>query len=197
MSIAQVDHIKNGISLLISQYQNKPRIAAWLTAYLKQFNEIEQMFQDILTKFDVDVAVGDQLDLVGKIVGQERAGASDDEYRLYIKVRILINKSKGRGDDVEAVAAAALGAATFQLIEYFPASFVIDAIDAVPAHADLVASFINQARGAGIGASFQYVTTSMSVFQFADAGVNVQQFAPTTGWGDTAASVGGHLMAVY
>lgn len=100
MTCDKIDnHVEDGLSKLISQYQKRKRIEGWITSVLNQVQELEDNAYLICTAFDVDTAVGEQLDFLGKIVGQARGGFDDDTYRLLIKTRILTNKSRGTGPD--------------------------------------------------------------------------------------------------
>ena len=48
----------------------------------------------------LDNAEGVQLDVLGKLVGEPRKGKEDDLYRVWITVRIRVNRSHGRGLDL-------------------------------------------------------------------------------------------------
>lgn len=50
---------------------------------------------DILELLDPDAASGVHLDRLGKLVGQEREGRNDANYRIAIKARIAVNRSSG------------------------------------------------------------------------------------------------------
>ena len=49
------------------------------------------------------VGRGVQLDRIGKLIGQPRGAASDNEYRPILRARIRANKSNGASDDVIGV----------------------------------------------------------------------------------------------
>lgn len=57
---------------LITQYQNSPNFKALLKIFTDQIQELENVAQDLLNKRLLDVAVGDQLTIIGNIVGQQR-----------------------------------------------------------------------------------------------------------------------------
>ncbi len=187
-----VDHVSSGVALLIDQYQDKPRLAAFLSAFLRRCNDIESALLDILKKRDLDIATGAQLDALGKIVGQSRIGATDDVYRLYIRVRILVNRSRGTCNDVMAVASAAIGSIGFQLLEFYPAGFVLDVLDPLLSNQALIASFVHDARSAGVGMTFQWSSTGPAgTFTFADG--DVEQPSATQGWGSPSIPTAGGL----
>lgn len=59
------------------------------------FQSIENMLQQLLTERSIDTAVGAQLDVIGRIVGQTRGGLDDDTYRRYCRARIATSKANG------------------------------------------------------------------------------------------------------
>src|SRR5262249_42034837 len=61
----------------LCQYaKDKPNIAALLSALVAPAQDVEDAFQDLLTKRGIETGEGVQLDVVGKIVGQKRNGLS-------------------------------------------------------------------------------------------------------------------------
>ena len=65
---------------------------------------VEDALQQLKTQRFVDTAVGSQLDIIGRIVGQEREGLTDDDYRRYIRARIAVHNSNGWAEDLLTVA---------------------------------------------------------------------------------------------
>lgn len=89
-------HVAEGISHLIDLFRFGPRNEAAVTAVLEQVQELEDAIQDVYTAFDPNTAVGHALDLLGRLVGEPRAGREDDEFRAAIRVRVLVNYSDGK-----------------------------------------------------------------------------------------------------
>lgn len=58
-------------------------------------NEQEALFFSILDHYYLDTAIGAQLDIIGKIVGIQRDGRTDDNYRILIRLKQKINNSSG------------------------------------------------------------------------------------------------------
>jgi hypothetical protein len=94
--------------LLTSQYQapSSPKLNALLYVLLRKFDDVSQCLVKFDTAFDLDVAVGAQLDALGEVAGAARVvgfqpsgGASpvldDATYRIYIKARIAQNQWDG------------------------------------------------------------------------------------------------------
>lgn len=65
---------------------------------------VEDALQQLKTERFVDTAVGAQLDIIGRIVGQDREGLGDLDYRRYIRARISANTSSGTYEDLLTVA---------------------------------------------------------------------------------------------
>jgi hypothetical protein len=190
------DYIPEGQALFIEVFRDKPRLNAWLAAYLQECNALELALQETLFYRQLDNAYGVMLDDLGALVGQARVGLDDATYRLYIKVRVRVNRSKGRAADLIAVAALALGTTPFSYRESYPASAAIDVVDPTgPVRPDLLAGFIRDARGAGIGTAVVYSGgTSSDTFAFSD--FPFPQADAGRGFSDAAQSVGGLLPGV-
>ncbi len=92
--------------LLTSEYKTRPKLTGWLLWLLSEGLSYKNLLQIFMDAFDIDTAVGKQLDIIGNIVGVGRllnfypsGGESplldDDTYRLVIKARIIQNYWKG------------------------------------------------------------------------------------------------------
>lgn len=80
----------------------------WLIAFFKnsnlvdilesndtQFNELEDVFYQLLLEMWLDTAIGEQLDVLGIHIGIDRDGRTDSEYRAVLISQININVSSG------------------------------------------------------------------------------------------------------
>lgn len=99
------------LSLLSSEYRNSPKLNAFLAVLLQKFQDISQTQAQLDTAFDIDNAVGVQLDAVGAIVGvvrtvgfQPSGGVSpilnDSTFRIYIKAVAAANEWDGTIDSL-------------------------------------------------------------------------------------------------
>jgi hypothetical protein len=66
------DIVERGLIRLASQFQDKPIIENFLKVYLEKLEEVEQGFLQLLNERGISSAIGNQLDLIGKIVGESR-----------------------------------------------------------------------------------------------------------------------------
>ena len=119
------DHVARGVARLIERYR-KPRTSALLESWLAEVQEAEDALWQLLVDRSLATAEGDQLDVLGKIVGQPREGRSDDVYRLWISARNMVLRSSGRTEEMLKIARTLVGATdTVALDEYYPAAFVM------------------------------------------------------------------------
>ena len=93
--------------LLTSEYRHSPKLISWLLWLLNEGTSYTNFIQMFVKAFDLDVAVGDQLDTIGRLVGVKRllefipsGGESplldDETYRFLIKATIIKNTWKGK-----------------------------------------------------------------------------------------------------
>lgn len=196
-----LEHIPNhkeaGLALLITQYQDKPRLAALLGAFLDEAQLLEDATWEVILGRLIDDAVGAQLVTLGRLVGQEPIGADDDEFRLYIKARIAVNSSDGTGDDVMNVAALLLEGSPWTYEELYPASIIIEALE-LPGYAATIAHLLKLARAAGVALSLHHSEAAEAdTFAFADG--DEQQDDSVRGFGgdDPDEEPGGLWVGAY
>lgn len=82
------------IDLLIKQYWEKPNARAEIQAQAATWEKIRDTLAQFGDEFDLDLAVGEQLDIIGKIVGLPRSRPEfndDTEYRFFLRVKIARN----------------------------------------------------------------------------------------------------------
>lgn len=129
-------------------------ITKLLRALVGPIQEAEDALQQLLTERTVDTAIGAQLDVIGKLVGQPRAGEPDDEkYRRYVRARISTNKSTGLVSDVLKVADLIVydDLAYLRVIQYGVASFVLRVEDIIVTDvANSLIRFMRQVAAAGV-----------------------------------------------
>lgn len=98
--MTKIQIIKYYADLLIMQYKGKPKA----NAHAKLLVEpaiFDLLPEKIMNSFDIEIAVGKQLDFIGKYIGVSRTNAgfqylitlNDDDYRQLIKIKILSNNS--------------------------------------------------------------------------------------------------------
>lgn len=60
------------LNLITSEHQDKPDFAATISASVAPMTQVQALMASMIPIFDVDSAVGDQLDIIGKWVGVSR-----------------------------------------------------------------------------------------------------------------------------
>lgn len=184
------DHEERAKALLISQYQQKPRIEAIVGAHATEIQALESVLVDLNTDRSVDTAEGAILDRLGVIVGQTRApGQSDADYRILIKSKIGQNISQGEPERLIEVYKTLLGAGLVHLGEIFPAGVMLgsDVMAADQAARDVLFGVMEKVAPAAV--RLDYLCEFDPVEPFAFDG------SPTgLGFGDDLApAVGGKL----
>lgn len=94
------------LNLITSEYKNSPKFVAFLSAVIKMLEDASFCIDSMTGAFDIDLAFGAQLDVLGQIVGVSRivnfqpsGGASpildDTTYRILLKATIANNQWDG------------------------------------------------------------------------------------------------------
>ncbi len=174
-------HASDAIARIASEYVGKTKMEA-MTGLI---GDRTQVTEDALWAFSTDLtldgATGAQLDVLGAMVGESRASKDDDAYRIFIRARVLVNKSSGTGDeilDIFVMLLSDLGAYTVELLELQPATILVQvhgSFDEVDAQS--LSVILRSARAAGIGSWMVWSpaadasTFSLSTVQVDDNGL--------------------------
>lgn len=150
-------HVVDALARLAQQFKRKPKFKNFVSSFIGQTQGVEDALWSLEVETVLDNAVGAQLDLLGRIVGEERGNSvDDDEYRKRIKVRILVNRSSGTTPDIFKVFRALEPNGSFKLVDFYPAGFVFESQYASSDDAVLYARFLRLARAGGVYAVFTY-----------------------------------------
>lgn len=146
-----------------------------LRSFLGPVQDVEDALSQLLVDRAVDTAIGTQLDVIGKIVGEARDGRTDDLYRLLVRARIAANRSTGITEHVIRVADLVVydDAAEFVVTTEGPAAYTIRVDDVVITNdiADILIGLLRDATSAGVRAISKTGTTAQATrFAFDGAG---------------------------
>lgn len=94
---------------LYAQFRSKVTWTKWVNLIGAQQQVLEDATQTLLTLLSIDDSEGEQLRVLGRIIGQPDPGVSDATYRLYLRARILANLSTGTPEDIYGVMRALFG----------------------------------------------------------------------------------------
>jgi len=166
-----LNHASLALQRLAQQYKDKPKLAALIGVFTPKVQELEDVFWSLHVDRRIELAVGEQLDLLGRVVGQRRDGASDSEYRLRLKARVRANFSTGSPEDIYSVFRILLPTGTMKITEYYPAGITLELHPSIdPALVDLYTDFLDDSRGAAIAAQLLWSSDfDTKMFTFAAA----------------------------
>ena len=100
MTTVIYDRVKN---LLPQQYLNAPNINGIIEVLGTAFEDALNVANDIKNLPSISGNSGSQLDLIGSIVGEQRSGRDDAEYRAGIEFKIFQNTSKATVGDIKEI----------------------------------------------------------------------------------------------
>lgn len=119
----KLTHIEEALENLAEQFKDKPNIAALISAYVAQVQDLENILFQIRNQTTLATAIGIQLDRLGTIVGEERQGRGDSAYRLAIIARGYLNFISGTPEELIHLTLLLTGPNHITFIESFPAHF--------------------------------------------------------------------------
>jgi hypothetical protein len=157
------DHAVLAVERLPQQFTDKPKAVALLQALVVPCADLEIALLQLLYLRSVDTALGVQLDVIGKLVGQPRNGLVDNDYRRFVRARIAINRSSGTSEEALNIARLVLGdqTAVLDLDLQGIAAFVLRVL-AIPISASLASiliGFLRDAKSAGVRAILETADT--------------------------------------
>lgn len=120
-----------------------------------QAQDMEDAAQAVLTITSIDDSVGPQLDVIGRVVKQDRLGASDAVYRMYLKAKILVNRSGGTIENIYAVFNALFGAIGFSVTYGGTKHFVLRVWGAI-SNGNIGRLFLRMAKESGARATLEW-----------------------------------------
>lgn len=115
---------------------------------------VEDCLRQLLDQRSLDTAIGAQLDIIGKLVGQPRNGLDDDTYRRYCRATVAAHRSHGAVENILNVASLVVfdDAATYTLVQQQVATVElrIEGIAVTDALAAIVFTFVRTAAAVGV-----------------------------------------------
>ena len=163
------NHEAEAPKLFIVQFQDSPNMVAFIKLMARQVQELEDaQFEILFEVSDITIAIGEQLDNLGRILNDQRNGRTDVDYRVGLLARINLNLSEGTGEDLIALVLGVVGPNSITLQEFFPAHFDLIIEDPVPAEAGNLANiFVQSAKAAGVrGITHWQIETGVDYFGF-------------------------------
>lgn len=189
------NHQSLAFARFLEQWKKKPNMESAIRAIVGGYPEMETLFFDLIEKrFDISLAEGEQLDVLGVIVGQERLGFDDAFYRILLQVRIGINVSEGDPERIISIAKLLTGASFIHYMNLDDGEVAIGTDGTI----DLVTKnfmLTNLAKVLMAGVRLDYVATYEKDEAFAVTGPNAN--AAAKGFGTIAdVNAGGKLATI-
>jgi hypothetical protein len=169
-------------------YKRDAIFESLVTSYVDRLRDIEAATWEVVLERLLQNAIGVQLDILGKIVGEPRFSIDDDEYRLGVRCRIAVNLSQGLMSDIRLIASMILWnggkAADVNIYEYWPGTVMLDCLEVIDGDINHIALYLQQTRSAGIRLQVIYPLVDIDgCFTFSDNDVSEDA---DTGWGDAS-----------
>lgn len=155
-------------SRLYLQFRTKTTFQALADMLAIQAQDLEDAFQSLLTITSIDDSEGTQLRTIGRIIGQQNLGWTDAVYRTYLKVRVLVNRSRGTVEDLYAILLLGFGDKNWRVRIAGTKTILITSQDEVTAdQVGAILLFLLSAKDAGARLILEYRTVPIaSVFRF-------------------------------
>lgn len=153
------DYADAAVGRLPTQFRNKPRMEALVRGLMEAAQTCEAGLLTLETGRRIATATGEALDVLGRIVGEERVGLTDEPFRLRIQARVATNKSSGTGDEVLRIFAL-LTDLPLTLREEFPAAFVVRVGGGALEYPEVYADILQRAKPAGVRALLEWLNAA-------------------------------------
>lgn len=119
--VERTDIAENGLSRLLPQFSESTKLRGLVKSLLTGIQPSEDTLFEVLEYTGIETAVGDQLDVIGKLMVVNRDGDNDEDYRDRIYSKIIVNAAKGTPESMLSMVRLATGSDDIILNEYFPA----------------------------------------------------------------------------
>lgn len=125
------DHKDQAVANLLLQLR-QPRITSLARALAEGAQTMEDELFGLIVNRELGAATGASLEQWGAVVGEQRGGLTDAEYRRFIEARILANNSGGSTDEMIKIWELVTGpSVSVQHFQIFPATFHLQVVRAV------------------------------------------------------------------
>lgn len=162
------------------------RLENLLAILAKPAQRLENAMIQLLTQRTSETAIGAQLDVLGRIVGQDRGGLTDDVFRRYIQARIATNRATGKREELIRIAKLVVNdeTATIYIDRQPPAALLlrVDGVAVDPSIEAVLLTFMKLAVALGVRILVQSNSGApANVFKFSDGSLS-----PGPGFDNTA-----------
>lgn len=121
------DHGERAAENLPTAFHDADNVEALTRALAAGVQMLEDQVFDIVVSSYLGTARGDQLDQWGALVGEERGDLRDEQYRVFIKGRILANHAESTPDDLIEIYQELTAPSVVRLWELYPTAYHLTA----------------------------------------------------------------------
>jgi hypothetical protein len=120
------DHEDRAQARLPEQFKGKAFIIALVRAFAKEVQDIEDAVFPMFELLDIDVMIGAQLDGIGDILTEPRAGQNDADYRIALKAKAARITASGTPEQIIERYLTLTGASAVEYTPQYPAKILLD-----------------------------------------------------------------------
>lgn len=154
----------------IIMFVRGPRFKALVEALASRTDALLEVSEDIVEAFDIDTAVGVQLDRLGELLQRPRYGASDDRYRTLLKIQVeLVLSSQGTTPTIMRIVELFTGEPPSSYSEHYPMAFEIGAELPDVEDTDLLLQILREATSAAYGVTLLWHDDEALILDYTDA----------------------------
>jgi len=187
------EHVEALKGRFTSQYELADKIKGFAGVFGERMQGVERALWSLLVQRWISYGEGEQLDLMGEVVGEPRFGRVDEVYRGALFARIGVNLSGGEPEGIIAFFAQVAGADNVFYRDVYPAGFSVF-VDGEVFASDT--ERVRQVVPAGVGTG--YVLSSGGKVPFGVDGINETPHFLASGFGELGTdNGGGHLAELY
>jgi len=123
--ITQLDHVTEGLLQLPSQWENSSKVRGLLESWLTPLNTFEENLVGVRDGFNINTAIGNQLDIIGTYFDIGRGGLSDDDYRARLLSVISSGNGSGTPDQIIKLFSSLSNSSDIKYWEHYPLSIAM------------------------------------------------------------------------
>lgn len=144
-----------------------PNLNAFLGVLLRQVQSAENATYSVITSRFLAFAADSQLDALGRLVGESRLGRTDEAFRAGIQLRIYVNGSSGRPEDLIYIARMLTGRPVVNYFDVSPGVFWLVIPGWTPDSGELL-TFLQSLSPAGTRLLYVTPTHAVDYFRVGD-----------------------------
>lgn len=174
------DHVIRAQKRLIEQYKDKSGINSLVDSFVSPVQILEDEIYKTYTERWILTSQGEQVDGIGKIVGELRLGRNDIDYKLGIITRIYMNTAAGEPDTIISIIDQILKPDLIDYAELYPANYQLY-LQSISQLSFDVRAVLDSVNPAGVGQPIITYSQTSTPFVFSEIGSEVNGFQLQSG----------------